>query len=96
MLRILMVLVGSLSMVAGAGAQGRPDSRAMSCARVQDLIANNGAVVLTTGQLTYDRYVVSRQFCSHPYVPVVDFIQTRDTDQCPVYRCGNDLFPFDD
>lgn len=91
-----MAAIMMAAMIAGAAAQGRPDSRAMSCAQVQDLIAGNGAVVLTTGQFTYDRYVVSRQFCSHPYVPVLASVQTRDTAQCPVYRCGNDLFPFDD
>jgi hypothetical protein len=82
--------------IAGAAAQGRPDSRQMSCAQVQNLIVQNGAVVLTTGQFTYDRYVASRQFCSHPNIPVIDSIQTRAANQCPVYRCGQDLFLFDD
>lgn len=95
MLRIMMAIAASAALVAGAAAQGRPDSRQMSCAQVQDLIVQNGAVVLTTGQFTYDRYVSSLRFCSHPSIPVIDSVQTRDANQCPVYRCGQDLFLFD-
>lgn len=96
MTRMSMAAMMTAAMVAGAAAQGRPDSRELSCGQVQDLIAANGAVVLTTGEFTYDRYVVSRPFCSYPYVPVRASVQTRDTAQCPVYRCGDDPFPFDD
>lgn len=94
--RISLVAILMAATIAGASAQGRPDSRAMSCAQVQQLIVDNGAVVLTTGQFTYDRYVASRQFCSHPSVPVIASVQTRDANQCPVYRCGQDIFLFDD
>lgn len=96
MLRILTAFAASAALMTGVAAQGRPDSRQMSCAQVQDLISRNGAVVLTTGQYTYDRYVASRQFCSHPGVPVIASVPTRDANQCPVYRCGQDLFLFDD
>lgn len=95
-LRMSMTIAISLAIATGAIAQGRPDSRTMSCAQVQDMIVQNGAVVLTTGQFTYDRYVATRQFCSHPYVPVLASVPTQDRAQCPVYRCGEDLFQFDE
>ncbi len=80
-----------LSFTVAAGAQGRPDARAMSCEQVQLMILDRGAVVLTTGQHTYDRYVASTFFCSHPYVAQPDSIATRD-GWCPVLRCGYRLF----
>lgn len=86
----------SCMLMPAAFAQGRPDSRSLDCGEVQSLIDARGAVVLTTGQFTYDRYVASRQFCSHPYVPVFASVPTRDRQECPVYRCGNDVFQFDD
>jgi hypothetical protein len=68
-------------------ADARPDTRTMTCAETQALIQSRHAVVLTTGANTYERYV--RQFgneCDAPYVPMVDYVPTRD-GQCMVYRC---------
>lgn len=96
MRRLVLASAISLAIASTALAQSRPDSRALSCDEVQGLIAGNGAVVLTTGEVTFDRYVASRQFCSHPNVPVLTYIASRDTNQCPVYRCGDAQFPFDD
>jgi hypothetical protein len=77
-----------------ANAQSRPDARTMSCHEVQSMIGHHGAVVLTTGRYTYDRYVVHRGYCSHPYEPRAVSISTRD-GQCTVYRCAEPLFePF--
>lgn len=77
-----------------AAAQGRPDARAMTCAEVRALILDRGAVVLTTGQHTYDRYVAGNGFCSYPDVTLPMTIRTRDTDRCVVYGCGPDPFKY--
>lgn len=86
------------AMVAAASvptaAQGRPDVRQMSCGQVQSLIAENGAVVLTTGQYTYDRFVAYGSLCSYPDVATAQRVSTRDTDQCVIYNCQPD--PFED
>lgn len=68
-------------------AQGRPDARTMSCGEVQALLDASGAVVLTTGQHVYDRYVSGRRFCTHPDMAAPARIATRDVASCPVYRC---------
>lgn len=68
-------------------AQGRPDSRAMSCGQVQALLEARGAAVLTTGEHIYDRYVASRYFCRYPDMAVRATIATSDTASCPVQRC---------
>lgn len=76
-------------MTLSAAAQGRPDARAMSCGQVHALIDQYGAVVLTTGQYTYDRYVASRRFCLPAERPELASVPTRDTPNCPVYRCDH-------
>lgn len=79
-------MLAAISAVA-VHAQGRPDSRAMSCGEVQALLDARGAAVLTTGQHVYDRYVAGRYFCRYPDMAVRATIATRDTASCPVYRC---------
>jgi hypothetical protein len=76
-----------IALTTTAVAQGRPDSRTMSCGQVQSLIVQRGAVVLTTGQYTYDRYISGRGYCSWPNVPTRTSIAAADTNRCPVYNC---------
>ncbi|RIK86886.1 MAG: hypothetical protein DCC69_06220 [Hyphomicrobiales bacterium] len=78
-----------------AVAQGRPDARAMSCDQVQATIQSRGAVVLTTGRHTYDRYVAGGHYCSVGEVAMPQTIRTRDGESCVVYACRIDPFePF--
>lgn len=85
MIRAGIVAVAMAAAVTAAHA--RPDTRAMTCEQTQRLIERNGAVVLTTGQHTYDRYVGGRGFCERPYAPMQTTVRTRDTANCPVYNC---------
>jgi hypothetical protein len=70
-----------------SGALARPDTRAMTCAQTQELILRTGAIVLTTGRHTYDRYVAAYGHCARPYVPTLTYVRTLDTSYCPVYNC---------
>ncbi|PVB60205.1 hypothetical protein [Labrenzia sp. 011] len=87
----------TLSALQPAGAQsGRPDSRSMTCAQVQSLIAQRGAVVLSTGQYTFDRYVANRNACQHGEILKRDYVPTKDNNRCYVQRCAsNQPFEFD-
>ena len=67
----------------------RPDSRTMTCAQVQSMIDQRGAVVLSTGQYTFDRYVSNRNFCQHGEVLRRDYVPTKDNNKCYVQRCIN-------
>lgn len=73
--------------LASASAQGRPDARAMSCEQVRALIEARGAVVITTGRHTYDRFVAHGGYCAHLDARAATTITTRDTDRCWVYHC---------
>ena len=70
--------------------QGRPDARTMSCERVQALIAERGAVVLTTGRHTYDRYVLDGRFCEMREVARPLTIPTKGGEACVVLECRDE------
>lgn len=99
-LRPIAVALAGLALVAGlpkpAEAQ-RPDLRRMSCAQAQSLVARHGAIVMTTGRHTYQRFVAGPRFCDHWEVVRPEVQQTRDAPRCLVgYICETPLFsPFE-
>ncbi len=75
-------------MMSDALAQSRPSTLGMSCGQAQSFVRSRGAVVMTTGPHTYDRFVASRQFCTPDEDLEPTWAQTRDAAQCMVgYRC---------
>ena len=87
LLALTLSLAASLA-AAGALAQGRPQSTAMTCRQAAGLVFSRGAVVLGTGGHTYDRYVRDRSFCEITEVTKPGLAPTRDDSQCFVgYRC---------
>ncbi len=94
-LRIGMLALATFAVAAGAAFAQRPDTRQMSCGEVRSLVANAGAIVLTTGQHTYDRYVSDDRFCERPYVSRSTTVPTRD-GQCRVLYCDDPLFELED
>jgi hypothetical protein len=85
------LFVASLCTVAHA----RPDTRAMTCEQTRAFIDDAGAVVLTTGPNTYDRYVRSSAQCSFTERAELDFVKTSDDMSCPVRRCESVELPFE-
>jgi hypothetical protein len=68
----------------------------MSCAAARALVTARGAIVLGTGSSLYDRnapplydrYVVSRAYCSSTQVVEPAFVPTTDNRQCFIgYTC---------
>lgn len=75
-------------------ANARPDTRTMTCAQAQDLVQRSGAIVLSTGQHTYSRFVADRRYCGHYEILRPSYAPTRDTAQCPVaYYCERVVRP---
>jgi len=63
-------------------------SGTLTCQTARQIVASRGAVVLSTGPRTYDRYVSSSQFCVLGETTEPAWIPTADTRQCFVgYRC---------
>lgn len=69
----------------------RVDSRSRTCAQIQSLINQQGAVLLSTGAHTFDRYVSNRNQCQHGEVLYREFIPSKDTGRCRVQRCAEDF-----
>ncbi len=96
----VVTLVGAtMAMVAVqpvSAQSGRPNSTTMTCAQVQSMISQRGAVVLSTGQYTFDRYVANRNACQHGEFLRRDYVPTRDAKKCQVQRCANRSRIFDD
>lgn len=75
----------------------RPDTRAMTCAQVQAMIEQRGAVLLSTGEYTFDRYVANRSFCPHGEVAGNNWVPTKDKRRCLARSCVNPrAFKFND
>jgi hypothetical protein len=74
--------------VSQAEAQSRPSTLNMSCGQAQSLVQSSGAIVLSTGRHTFDRFVSSRRFCAGDEEEVPTWAPTRDSAQCMVgSRC---------
>jgi hypothetical protein len=84
LLTLMLVCTASIAL-----AQSRPSTVGMSCLEVRTLVARQGAVVLSTGPLTYDRYVSGGNSCQLGERPEAAWVPTRDTPQCPIFRCGS-------
>ena len=92
------ILAATLLLAATPAEAQRPDLRAMSCPQAQALVASRGAVVMTTGQFTFERFVAHRGFCQREEKTRRAWATTGDGVRCNIaYRCDSRfrLFPND-
>lgn len=87
--------LAALVAVAPQTALARPDTRAMTCAQAQALVKQQGAVVMSTGTYTYQRFVSTRAYCERFEITWPLYAPTRDNPQCFVaYYCKEQYRPF--
>lgn len=67
-----------------ASAGGRPDTRSMTCAQAQSFVQQNGAVVMATGDYTFDRFVTTQAYCLLEETAKIIYAPTLDAAECPV------------
>jgi hypothetical protein len=80
------VLVVTLASSSIAGA--RPNATTMTCEQAAATVARAGAIVLSTGVHTYERFVASNQFCMRHELIDPGFAPTLDSRKCQVgYVC---------
>lgn len=78
----------ALLVASAAVAQSRPSSTAMTCRQARGIVSSQGAIVLGTGGMTYDRFVRDRRYCEVTEITSNAFVPTRDDPRCLVgYRC---------
>jgi hypothetical protein len=82
-------LAFALAVLASASlGYARQSTLNMSCAQAAALVASQGAIVLTTGQHTYERFVAHPGFCMLGEYGKISYAPTADTPQCRIgYTC---------
>jgi hypothetical protein len=75
-----------------AVAQVGPSTLQMRCSQAAALVSSQGAVVLSTGPTTYDRYVNGGGFCERSETAEPAFVRTADAPQCLVGYICRELF----
>ena len=79
---VLSVLVATLATTSVAGA--RPNTANMSCDEAVATVVRSGAIVLSTGVKTYDRFVATNLFCMSGETTEPGFAPTLDARLCQV------------
>ena len=68
--------------------EARPSTTTMSCAQAAATVAKAGAIVLTTGDFTYERFVATTTFCLGGEIAERGVAPTTDSPSCSVgYIC---------
>lgn len=87
MLKSISAVTAAL-LTTGALAQARPSTMAMHCRQAAGLVASRGAVVLSNGPVTYERYVAGLGHCALSEYIEPAYAPTEDNPQCLIgYRC---------
>jgi hypothetical protein len=76
----------ALALVSVAAA--RPNTTTMGCGQAAATVARAGAIVLSTGEHTYDRFVATSSFCLPGEMTEAGIAPTLDSPACQVgYIC---------
>lgn len=89
MLKPAVVSLSLAAILAAAPAMAqRPSTLGMSCASAQRLVAQSGAIVLSTGRYTYDRFVSYPAYCAAGEYAYDGTAPTSDRQECVIgYVC---------
>jgi hypothetical protein len=79
---VLSALIAALASATIAAA--RPNTTAMSCAEAASTVARAGAIVLSTGAFTYQRFVAEIGHCMPRQTTGPGLAPTRDNPSCEV------------
>ena len=83
-MKALLMSVAIACFATGSLAQSGPTTLAMSCTQARGIVAAQGAAVLRTGPMTYDRYVRGSGFCALQETAQPAWVRTADVVQCPI------------
>jgi len=96
MRRLASFVVIAVAANASVAEAARLSTLGMSCAQAAATVASAGAIVLSTGQHTYDRFVAHTGFCLHNEVARPVVAPTADSPYCSIgYRCEYVIRRFD-
>jgi hypothetical protein len=72
----------ALALVSSSAFAARPDTTKMTCADAKELVSRNGAIVLSTGDGQYDRYVAGNGYIGNGEKLVASYVPTLDNAEC--------------
>ena len=76
--------------LAGEALAARPDARQMTCRQAQQLVLERGAVVVTTGEHLYKRFVSHYGYCDYWQRAAPAWTATKDNPKCLIGRVCED------
>ncbi len=65
-------------------AEARVNTVNLSCRQAQDIVHSRGAIVMSTGRNTYDRFVADRSYCPFGDYVKRAYVPTRDRRSCDI------------
>jgi len=75
-------------LASATGSNARPSTTTMTCGQAAATVAKAGAIVLTTGSNTYERFVATSAKCLQGELAETATAPTTDSESCPVgYVC---------
>jgi hypothetical protein len=88
MCRLAVTVLLFMALPGASMVEARPSTLTMSCGQAAATVAKAGAIVLTTGQFTYERFVATNAFCLPGEITEVGVAPTSDSESCAVgYTC---------
>ena len=91
-----LLVCAAVSLIATAAMAQRPSTLAMTCDEANGLVASEGAVVLSTGRHTFNRFVAKAGFCSYGEYAYEGTAPTADARRCRIgYVCKKQTPLFD-
>jgi hypothetical protein len=83
-----ILAVAAITLVYTVAADARQSTTTMSCGQAAATVAKAGAIVLTTGANTYERFVATSAKCLQGEFTEPATAPTTDSESCPVgYVC---------
>ena len=87
-MRACALSIALAALAVTASAEARPSTTTMSCGQAAATVARAGAIVLTTGEFTYERFVATSAFCLPGEITEAGVAPTTDSPACQVgYVC---------
>ncbi len=86
----------AMAVLTQAAHAARPDTRAYACGDVYATVQQYKSIVLSTGDYTYDRFVIGRGFCGPTQDVKRALVPTADNPRCNIgYTCIERMFDRD-
>ena len=82
-----LTILSTILLVSATLAQAsshRPNTTHMSCAQARSLVHSRGAVILSTGRFTYNKYVKNHAYCNVSEELIRAHVPTIDSHRCNV------------